>query len=282
MISLKDYLKKNTKKNKDENGNKDDVFSASNVAAVNREKEKHGYSSGKDSDEYKKVNNNVAKKDIDRVDEEVVLDEGVGTKTKSFAHFQDLAHELADHITHNGHVEFHTRRVGVPGGKQWHQTVSVIHNGKLGQSYSYGVFNHDKKGSDSGFGHRVHPMELDESFKDKVTSAKLKWATYPTKSNEDEYKKIKSKYLEHEKKKKLTKEDVINKVVDKYSKSEIVETSIEDKIIESLDGFSESTVNRLMSLYNVLSESNQNRFLDMVKTKEGINSLIDLSLEGDI
>lgn len=125
-------------------------------------------------------------------------------------------------------------------------------------------------------------MELDESFKDKVTSAKLKWATYPTKSNEDEYKKIKSKYLEHEKKKKLTKEDVINKVVDKYSKSEIVETSIEDKIIESLDGFSESTVNRLMSLYNVLSESNQNRFLDMVKTKEGINSLIDLSLEGDI
>ena len=42
-------------KHKDRNGNGDDVFQATNIKAVGREKERHGYEPGKDEEVYEEV-----------------------------------------------------------------------------------------------------------------------------------------------------------------------------------------------------------------------------------
>lgn len=92
------------------------------------------------------------------------VNESVGRKTHSFSDWKNLAHDLASHITPDGKVDFHSREVGTPTTR-WHQTSSVIHNMRLGKSYSYGVFNHKSPGSEEGHGHHLTPFELDEARK---------------------------------------------------------------------------------------------------------------------
>jgi len=98
-------------------------------------------------------------KTIKSYKEEVeTVDESVGRKHQNFSDWKDSAKDLANNITRNGKVKFETTLVG-SGEKKWHQTSSVIDHMTKGP-HIYGVFNHDSKGSESGFGSHLTPGEL--------------------------------------------------------------------------------------------------------------------------
>jgi hypothetical protein len=64
-----------TVKHDDANGNKDDVFQATNVKKVDRKKERHGYESGEDEKVYEEV---------EQVDEKLSPSQGAGEYVKDF------------------------------------------------------------------------------------------------------------------------------------------------------------------------------------------------------
>jgi hypothetical protein len=119
----------------------------------------HGFS-GKTKDVQRYLNNYEFENLPRPTKEEVEFyNESVGRKHNKFSDWKNSAQNLASHITTNGKVDFKTKEVGI-GDKKWHQTSSVIHNQRGGQSNIYGVFNHDKKGSESGHGYHLTPFEL--------------------------------------------------------------------------------------------------------------------------
>jgi hypothetical protein len=78
--------------------------------------------------------------------------------------------------------------------------------------------------------------------------------------------------------KKLTKEDIINRAVDKYVPEEIKYTA-EERLLKRLDGLSEAHVSTLLGLFEALNKDNQNKMIETVETREGINSLLNFALE---
>ncbi|CAB4142814.1 hypothetical protein UFOVP447_42 [uncultured Caudovirales phage] len=77
---------------------------------------------------------------------------------------------------------------------------------------------------------------------------------------------------------KLTKEDIINRAVEKYVPEEIKFTP-EERLLKRLDGLSESHVATLLGLFEALNSVNQNKMIETVETYEGINSLLNFALE---
>lgn len=79
----------------------------------------------------------------------------------------------------------------------------------------------------------------------------------------------------------LRREDIINRVIDKYlPEADIFESLTNDEILlVKLDGLKENHVITLMTLFKSLDENNQMRMLGTVDTPEGIGSLLDFALE---
>jgi hypothetical protein len=77
---------------------------------------------------------------------------------------------------------------------------------------------------------------------------------------------------------KLTKEDIINRTIEKYVPEDIKFTP-EERLLKRLDGLSESHVNTLLGLFEALNSENQNKMIETVETREGINSLLNFALE---
>jgi hypothetical protein len=78
--------------------------------------------------------------------------------------------------------------------------------------------------------------------------------------------------------KKLTKEDVINRAVEKYVPEEIKFTP-EERLLKRIDGLSEAHVLTLLGLFEALNKDNQNKMIETVETREGINQLLNFVLE---
>lgn len=78
---------------------------------------------------------------------------------------------------------------------------------------------------------------------------------------------------------KLTKEDVINRAIEKYVPEEVELPSMEERLVVKLDGLAEGHIHMLLSLFEGLTEDNQRRMLDTVETVEGINGLIDFAIK---
>ena len=77
---------------------------------------------------------------------------------------------------------------------------------------------------------------------------------------------------------KLTKEDIINRTIDKYVPEEMKFTP-EERLLKRLEGLSESHVNTLFGLFEQLNSDNQTKMLHTCETIEGINSLLDFALQ---
>lgn len=78
--------------------------------------------------------------------------------------------------------------------------------------------------------------------------------------------------------KKLTKEDIINRSIDKYVPEDVKFTP-EERLLKRLDGLSEAHVNTLLGLFEALNKDNQNKMIETVETREGINQLLNFALE---
>jgi hypothetical protein len=77
---------------------------------------------------------------------------------------------------------------------------------------------------------------------------------------------------------KLTKEDIINRVVEKYVPEEIKFTP-EERLLKRLNGLSEAHVLTLLGLFEDLNKDNQNKMIETVETHEGINQILNFVLE---
>ena len=77
---------------------------------------------------------------------------------------------------------------------------------------------------------------------------------------------------------KLTKEDIVNRSIEKYVPEELKFTP-EERLLKRLDGLSEAHVNTLLGLFEALNKDNQNRMIETVETREGINQLLNFALE---
>lgn len=81
--------------------------------------------------------------------------------------------------------------------------------------------------------------------------------------------------------KKLTKEDIINRTIEKYMPevADIKPLTMEERLSKKLDGLSENHTALLFSLFTNLNEDNQMKMIEACSDKDGINELIDFALE---
>lgn len=84
-----------------------------------------------------------------------------------------------------------------------------------------------------------------------------------------------------ENQKKLTKEDIINRTIEKYMPevADIKPLTMEERLAKRLDGLSESHMALLFSLFTNLNEDNQIKMIEACSDRDGINELIDFALE---
>jgi hypothetical protein len=84
-----------------------------------------------------------------------------------------------------------------------------------------------------------------------------------------------------ENQKKLTKEDIINRTIEKYMPevADIKPLTMEERLAKKLDGLSEGHTTLLFSLFTNLNEDNQMKMIEACSDRDGINELIDFALE---
>jgi hypothetical protein len=75
----------------------------------------------------------------------------------------------------------------------------------------------------------------------------------------------------------LTKEDIINRAVDKYVPEELKFTA-EERLLRRLEGLSEGHIDMLMDLFESLNDMNQSMMIDSAETQEGLNQLLDFAI----
>jgi hypothetical protein len=78
---------------------------------------------------------------------------------------------------------------------------------------------------------------------------------------------------------KLTKEDVINRTIEKYIVSEAELPTPTDRLLAKLDGLSESHIDTLVTIFKGLNEDNQMKMLYTAESHEGILSLLDFAIQ---
>lgn len=77
---------------------------------------------------------------------------------------------------------------------------------------------------------------------------------------------------------KLTKEDIINRTIEKYVPEDIKFTP-EERLLKRIDGLSEGHIDTLLGLFEALNIDNQNKMIRTVESREGINQLLNFALE---
>jgi hypothetical protein len=75
----------------------------------------------------------------------------------------------------------------------------------------------------------------------------------------------------------LTKEDIIDRAVDKYVPEELKFTA-EERLLRRLEGLSEGHIDMLMDLFESLNDMNQSMMIDSAETQEGLNQLLDFAI----
>lgn len=82
--------------------------------------------------------------------------------------------------------------------------------------------------------------------------------------------------------KKLTKEEIVNRTVEKYMPelADWTPMSKDEKLVARLENkLSEGHIHTLLALFNSLNEDNQNKMMQTCTTDEGINSLLDFAIK---
>jgi hypothetical protein len=75
----------------------------------------------------------------------------------------------------------------------------------------------------------------------------------------------------------LTKEDILNRAIDKYVPEELKFTA-EERLLKRLEGIQEGHIDKLMDLFESLNDSNQSKMIDSAETEEGLNQLLDFAI----
>jgi len=197
-------------KHKDRNevngkANGDDVFKATNIKTVDREKTRHGYDTGKDEKVYEE-NEFVNEEELDEV------------SIEAMKKYRAASRADADDADDDDDTPRFRKRIG-------------------------GLFQSRKKILSKG--------GTEEDLNDKGFG------------------------------KKLTKEDIINRVIDKYMPevADIKALTMEQRLAKKLDGLSEGHTALLFSLFTNLNEDNQLKMIHKCEDRDGINELIDFALE---
>ena len=206
-----------TVKHKDRNevngkANGDDVFKATNIKTIDREKTRHGYDVGADEKVYE---------ENEFVNEEEMLDEGI----------MGLFAKKKPKVT----VGKLTSIEDLPDGEKPFQKATGQGTRKPQ------VVQRDANG---------------DTLYQRVQKAR-------------------------DNQKKLTKEDIINRTIEKYMPevADIKPLTMEERLAKKLDGLSEGHTALLFSLFTNLNEDNQLKMIDTCEDRDGINQLIDFALE---
>lgn len=77
--------------------------------------------------------------------------------------------------------------------------------------------------------------------------------------------------------KKLTKEEVINRAVEKYSPSEEERLSLDEQLVARIEDMQESHIHLILNLFEQLDESNQRNLLDMIDQGR-VNEVLDFAI----
>ena len=77
---------------------------------------------------------------------------------------------------------------------------------------------------------------------------------------------------------KLTKEDIINRTIEKYVPEDLKFTP-EERLLKRLNGLSEAHINTMLGLFEDLNKDNQNKMIETVSTEAGINQILNFVLE---
>lgn len=77
---------------------------------------------------------------------------------------------------------------------------------------------------------------------------------------------------------KLTKEDIINRTIEKYVPEDIKFTP-EERLLKRINGLTEGHIDTLLGLFEALNIDNQNKMIRTVESREGINQLLNFALE---
>jgi hypothetical protein len=78
--------------------------------------------------------------------------------------------------------------------------------------------------------------------------------------------------------KRLTKEDIINRTIEKYVPEDMKFTP-EERLLKRLNGLSEGHIDTLLGLFEALNSDNQNKMIETVESHEGVNQLLNFALE---
>jgi hypothetical protein len=239
-----------TIKHKDRNevngkANGDDVFKATNIKTIDREKTRHGYSVGADEKVYEE-NEFVNEDDFlpeNFADEYHVLYVNKKPSTK-YSNPNDAKKDMEQISKKHPDAELKLKRVTT--------TVSE-------EIVDEGILDFMKK------------------KKPKITVGKAtRVADLP--DGEKPFQKI---MAARENQKKLTKEDIINRTIEKYMPevADIKPLTMEERLAKKLEGLSESHIALLFSLFTNLNEDNQMKMIEACADRDGINDLIDFALE---
>jgi len=286
-------------KHKDRNGNGDDVFTG-NTKVVDRKKNRQGYDTGADEKVYEEVEE---------------LDEAVSVSHDRYlrSHGKKASGSGAWIFTHkkNGNIDLNDDKVSHIGKGKFSDAAKTAKDWakKHGHSTIYVAEEH----ADEMLRNSILEMaelegeDLTEEAIDTLVEAMLDelskgtLASYinkaiPTIHNKaynagktegsgkgyDVKNIVGSVMRQHnvdKALKKLTKEDVINRAIEKYVVSEAELPTPEDRLVAKLDGLSETHVSTLLTVFNSLNEDNQMKMLSTAETQEGVLSLLDFAIQ---
>lgn len=78
---------------------------------------------------------------------------------------------------------------------------------------------------------------------------------------------------------KLTKEDIINRAIEKYMPEDYTPPSLDEQFIAMIEHLSEAHAVTLLSLFDSLNEANKATMVETVSTEAGIMSLLDFAIQ---
>lgn len=224
----------------DANGNGDDVFNAKKTKYIDREKERHGYDSGKDAEVYESVRDSLL----------AYLDESG----------QEISEEDLDELVEDTLNELSKKTLG-----------------RYIRMASKSAVNHNTDAHhENSMGDHIYAKYKDTGDVRSFGRARSRYA------KSDEYAKKSSKRLKGIAKatSKLTKEDVIDSFIDKFSPQS--QLTNEEKLELKLENYGEGHVNLLATLMSTLSESNQLELIASLNDEESINEMINFAIENNL
>lgn len=275
-------------KNKDRNGNDDEVFKASNIKRALRKPTRHGYEPGEDAKVYEekeskpqwnsKERDYALKRKATLDDEKKKKDEEEVKEAKMTPAQLKKREEVAKAMERE--------HPGMPMAKKMAIATSVALKeegilkpvNKITDAGRFGVQNPNKASDglrvkDKNTGDNIH-IGLGKPYKATVTSSSGEKKTFNSSSDLKSHLNQKKSGMSESVIGSYSRASIIDRVVDKYVPNIVEKTDFErfDEKIQNVPSIYRSA---LLETFENLSERNQNLMLERAETSEGINDLID-------